>query len=683
MILRVSPLPVLVASLLAAPFAFSQAPTLSWDASQNLDGDSQWPAAEDPARSWTFASPATPVSGATEFPGAPVWFNSPSAVMASLDGAGGSNQNVSWELVFRPGDLTGNHILFETGGNGDGTAIVLQGADLEFRVQDAADDAQRIIAIHTFSAGDEAKFHHLVATVTLGAPGANGVQLFVNAGEPSVVLGATGDLNDWAGGDAAGLGRVNGGIPTGQTGFDPFTGDIALLNYYQAAVLTQAQVQTKFDDLSMGEVDSEPDGLPDFWELAYFEDLDALPGEDGDTDDLTNLEEFENGTDPTMADTDGDGIDDGDELNGVPPTVPTRPDTDDDGLDDGAELALGTDPTDPDSDDDGFSDGLEVANNTDPTDPNDPAQGGGAKIVWVSEGTDAASPPSPDDSGWTDLLELRGYQVTRSDIRDLEVNQAALDTLNAADLVIISRDTNSGNYNNGGGEIEAWNTGVTVPLIQLSAFLVRNNRWLWFDNNINPVTGGAEMEVTDPGHPIFSGITLDANNQFTAIEERLVNITGQLDAGNGTVLATDPSSGNVWVAYWEQGIEFYPGSGQMTGAPRLWFGAGVDVNDPKGSENFTSAGEAAFLNAVNFMLGGASPVLRITEVSYDQASGLISVTWNSKQAATYSLFYSEDLSLGFEENDSIDSEGETTTIEFTNPLPGAERLYLRVLENPR
>ena len=44
------------------------------------------------------------------------------------------------------------------------------------------------------------------------------------------------------------IGRLNGGIPTGQTGFDAFTGDIALLRYYQGTVMSQAQVQAKFDE---------------------------------------------------------------------------------------------------------------------------------------------------------------------------------------------------------------------------------------------------------------------------------------------------------------------------------------------------------------------------------------------------------------------------------------------------
>ena len=42
------------------------------------------------------------------------------------------------------------------------------------------------------------------------------------------------------------------------------------------------------------------------------------------------------------------------------------------------------------------------------------------------------------------------------------------------------------------------------------------------------------MTVADPGHPIFSGITLDGSNGFTA-SETPPNITGATDAGNGTI----------------------------------------------------------------------------------------------------------------------------------------------------
>jgi hypothetical protein len=66
------------------------------------------------------------------------------------------------------------------------------------------------------------------------------------------------------------------------------------------------------------------------------------------------------GTDPLDADTDGDGWDDGPEVN-VYGTDPLDADTDDDGLEDGLEVSLGiTDPLDEDSDDDGLLDGSDT-----------------------------------------------------------------------------------------------------------------------------------------------------------------------------------------------------------------------------------------------------------------------------------------------------------------------------------
>ncbi|MBU0677985.1 MAG: chitobiase/beta-hexosaminidase C-terminal domain-containing protein, partial [Verrucomicrobia bacterium] len=61
--------------------------------------------------------------------------------------------------------------------------------------------------------------------------------------------------------------------------------------------------------------DTEPDGMPDAWELLYglntSIDDSAL---DLDGDGLTNLEEFENGTDPSRRDSDGDGLTDAWEI---------------------------------------------------------------------------------------------------------------------------------------------------------------------------------------------------------------------------------------------------------------------------------------------------------------------------------------------------------------------------------
>ncbi len=235
-----------------------------------------------------------------------------------------------------------------------------------------------------------------------------------------------------------------------------------------------------------------------------------------------------------------------------------------------------------------------------------PTGAGAANIVWITENTDAANPPSPDDVGWTDLLTANGHTVVRRDVRDLDVNPGGVTDLNAADLVIVSRDTNSGNYNNGGAggvEATAWNS-LTSPLILMSSYLVRSSHWKWFNNTGNPTHSG-NMDVLDPGHAIFAGITLDANDEFAAIESGSVNLTGSplASAGNATVLATAPNGGNIWIALFDAGVEFYAGSGQTPAATRMWFSGGITNNNPKGAENFNADGETAFLNAVTFLTG--------------------------------------------------------------------------------
>ncbi len=104
---------------------------------------------------------------------------------------------------------------------------------------------------------------------------------------------------------------------------------------------------------------------------------------DNDADGLTNDEEAKLGTDPLRADTDGDGISDGDEVKKyhtnplsadtdkdritdydeifVYNTDPLKADMDGDGLKDGDEIYIyRTDPKNPDTDGDGLSDGDEV-----------------------------------------------------------------------------------------------------------------------------------------------------------------------------------------------------------------------------------------------------------------------------------------------------------------------------------
>ncbi len=116
---------------------------------------------------------------------------------------------------------------------------------------------------------------------------------------------------------------------------------------------------------------------------------------DADGDGLTNAQEAELGTDPNLADSDDDGINDGEEINtyGTDPlnldtdgdqfydggevirgTDILEIDSDGDGLTDGnEEYTTGTDPVDADTDGDGIDDGQELDDGTDPLDADDPA----------------------------------------------------------------------------------------------------------------------------------------------------------------------------------------------------------------------------------------------------------------------------------------------------------------------
>ena len=115
-------------------------------------------------------------------------------------------------------------------------------------------------------------------------------------------------------------------------------------------------------------VDSDGDMLSDYIEaiVVNYNPNNKITFNDGiydmyrdyDGDGLRNINEIKLGTDITVSDTDGDGLSDYDEANGIKSldkekiflTDPLKLDSDDDGLDDSTEIKLGLDPTNPKTD---------------------------------------------------------------------------------------------------------------------------------------------------------------------------------------------------------------------------------------------------------------------------------------------------------------------------------------------
>ncbi|MBT8137888.1 MAG: hypothetical protein KJO54_12795 [Gammaproteobacteria bacterium] len=90
--------------------------------------------------------------------------------------------------------------------------------------------------------------------------------------------------------------------------------------------------------------DDDEDGLPNVYETLFGLDPNNMADAAGDLDGdgLTNLEEYNLGTDPTETDTDGDTLGDGDEV--ALGTNPAKSDTDGDGVSDSGEVNSGLDP---------------------------------------------------------------------------------------------------------------------------------------------------------------------------------------------------------------------------------------------------------------------------------------------------------------------------------------------------
>ncbi len=302
--------------------------------------------------------------------------------------------------------------------------------------------------------------------------------------------------------------------------------------------------------------DSDLDGLSDLLETAIGTDpFDA----DTDGDGLTDGEEYfiygtspitwdsdedsasdrrevqEMFTDPLDPDTDGDGLKDGNEVDDWG-TSPLKNDTDEDHAMDGVEIEYGTDPNDPDHDGDGILDGIEIWKDLDPdmegvqgTDPlkADTDGGGAGEGVESDHGGDPLD--AEDDWKYQDR-DLDGLLDVEEDVNGNRERDGNETDWNDPDT---DKDGLSDAY-------EIWGSlgPVTDPLDPDT-----DNDTILDGEEVIP---GKDLYITDPTSNDTDNDTLSDNEEIEGIlgqKSDPTSIDGDHDLLNDTlelIMGTDP-----------------------------------------------------------------------------------------------------------------------------------------------
>lgn len=273
----------------------------------------------------------------------------------------------------------------------------------------------------------------------------------------------------------------------------------------------------------------------------------------------------------------------------------------------------------------------------------------GARIAWVSfhpsddtPSADAAAAgfTKAVDVAYTDLLQANGHAVTRivtSGTPDLAL-------LNAFDLVVISRSVPSGDYQDP-PETAAWNS-ITTPTLILGGYILRASRlgFTFGDTMIDSV-GPVRLTVSDPAHPVFAGIALDASktmaNPFADVVtyagtvQRGISVNADPVAGDGTVLAAvgtpeDPTLDGMVIGEWAAGAAMGNNAADTLGGKRMVLLTGSREQgitaQGAGIYDLSEDGARIFLNAVSY-LSGKQPGQPPPTLSASRTANGLSVTF--------------------------------------------------------
>ncbi|MBT3198739.1 MAG: PEP-CTERM sorting domain-containing protein [Phycisphaerales bacterium] len=220
-------------------------------------------------------------------------------------------------------------------------------------------------------------------------------------------------------------------------------------------------------------------------------------------------------------------------------------------------------------------------------------------VVYVTHTPDSMTQYTPFLEG---IFGAGNVNSTTGNFVNAHTDGAQQATLEAADLIIIGRQTTSGDYA-AVGEPEYWNA-LNVPILLHSAYLVRANRLYWLTGGQRGLTSDS-LDIDAPSDPIMAGVTPVGGE--VKIYGASVGYSISSEAGTGilgTIVASDPAAGDndVVIARWD-GTEANYSSSSDKGGPgnRRIFFATPDSNDWL-SVHMTADGKQMLTNSINYLV---------------------------------------------------------------------------------
>ena len=215
-------------------------------------------------------------------------------------------------------------------------------------------------------------------------------------------------------------------------------------------------------------------------------------------------------------------------------------------------------------------------------------------VVWSSTATQV------DDSALFAALMAGGHTVDADSGSFTTVPPSAAQ-LADVDLIVVSRATNSSNYNTNLAEIQSWNT-LAKPMLLMNPYLARDNRWGWLDsatldeNETAPANYGA---FPNASHPFVAGQT----TAFALPGATIDSLDTNLVPSGSTIVASLTVGGDSDAAIVDipAGASSFVSGGGVFGARRVYANL-PDYNDIP-NQNFddvvTANARAILLNIVD------------------------------------------------------------------------------------